>query len=171
MGIFNTDQEKKVFEVLNKHVESLGFELLRIRTFGSSSSKKLQLMISNLNGNPVTINDCENVSNHVSVLLDVENPLNCEFDLEVSSPGLDRPLVKIEHFKSVLNKKVNIQTKFYIKNRKNFKAKLTNVGDDKVSVFVEDVKETFEIPYDAISDANLIYEDEVASSNKKNRRK
>lgn len=157
MAIYNTEQEKKVYEALNKHVESLGYELLRIRTFGSNASKKLQLMISNLSGDPITINDCENVSNHVSVLLDVENPLSCEFDLEVSSPGVDRPLVKPDHFKAVIDEDIKVQCKFYIENRKNFRGKLLRANDDKLTIYVDDVKTEFEIPYDAISDANLIY--------------
>jgi len=169
MGIFNTEQEEKVFNTLHEHIESMGFELLKIRTSGGKSSKKLQLVISRLNGEPIAVSDCESVSNHASVLFDVENPLNCEYDLEVSSPGLDRPLVKPQHFKDVCGKNVILQSKFYIKDRRNFKGKLESADDEKIFVAVDGTKEPFEIPYDAILDANLIYEDEQNSNSKKRR--
>lgn len=169
MGVFNTEQEKKVYDTLSGHIESMGFELLRVRASGSKSSKRLQLMISRADGNPITINDCEEISNHASVLFDVEDPMNCEYDLEVSSPGLDRPLVKPEHFKSVMGKKIAVQTKFYIKERRNFKGILENAGEESIEVHVEDVKEAFDIPYNAILDANLIYEDFKNSNSKKRR--
>ncbi len=110
----------------------LGFELVDVVFATEYGRKVLRFFIDKPGG--VTIDDCTQASRDLSTLLDVQDPIPQRYTLEVSSPGLDRPLVKEKDFIRYAGKKVKIKTKEPIEGRRNFKATIDSVGDKSISV-------------------------------------
>ncbi|MBW1973200.1 MAG: ribosome maturation factor RimP [Deltaproteobacteria bacterium] len=104
----------------------------------------------------VNIDDCVNFSHEVSHLLDIEDFIPLPYTLEVSSPGLNRPLKKEKDFLSALGKKIKVKTISPIKGRRNFKGILKDFNDK--SLFIEIDNEIFTIPFSSVTKANLLYE-------------
>jgi len=147
--------EEKAYKILEKYIEKLGYEVILIE-FTKDRNWTLRIYIDKPDG--VTIEDCVKVSELIDPLLDVEDFISGRYNLEVSSPGLNRPLRKIEHFKNAINEKVkiNVTEPFEENNRHNYKGILKNVDDDKI--FIETKKDEIkEIPINLIKKANLIY--------------
>ena len=147
--------DNKVLNSVKKISESLldncNMELVDIEYRGEGRGKVLRLYIDKENG--VTIDDCADISRELSVILDVNDIITDRYTLEVSSPGLRRPLKKIDDFKRFKGKLVLIKTKENIDNRKVFKGKLNDCLEDHIVVEIDN--ETYEIPFDLIKKANL----------------
>ena len=139
--------------LLEPMVERLGYELVHV-TLGGSKSRSLRMFIDAPGG--ITVDDCERVSRRVSDVLDVENMFEGEYTLEVSSPGLDRPLVKQEHFERAQGKEVSIQMQGLHLGRRKFRGSLLEVGSDAVLVEVDG--EPYELMYSEMKRANLVSE-------------
>jgi len=138
--------------MLEPGARALGFEILAVELSGRGSGTILRVYIDGPNG--VTLDDCANVSHQLSAILDVEDPITEAYTLEVSSPGLDRPLAKRSHFEAVLGQQVKIQTYGYINGRRKFTGLLTAVGDATLTVEVDG--EVYEIPWAEIGKARLV---------------
>ena len=123
-------------------------------TLCSSKTRVLRIFIDAPGG--ITVNDCEQVSNRVSDILDVESVVEGDYTLEVSSPGLDRPLVKQEHFEQVEGREVFIRMETMYLGRRKFRGSLRHVGEDTVLVIVDG--ESYELPYSEMKKANLVTE-------------
>ena len=108
------DIEKTVWNILSEPIKGLGYNLLRVKMIGS---KKLQIMAERLFDKSLDINDCVKISKFTSVLLEKENSVNFDFSLEVSSPGINRPLIKIDDYKNHLGSYVDIKLKKIIDNK------------------------------------------------------
>ena len=143
--------KEKLQQLLEPVVESLGYELLALEVRNANKGLLLRLYIDIEKG--VTVDDCEIVSRQVSAVLDVEDPVQDNFTLEVSSPGLDRPLVKPEHFSRVLGEQVSIRTRDYILGRRNFKGALETVEEQGVCIGVDG--ESYMIAFTNIESARL----------------
>ena len=102
----------------------------------------------------IKLEDCEVVSRQVSALLDVEDPIVGDYSLEVSSPGMNRRLVKAEHFEKFAGEKVKVKLKRLVEGRRNFKAKL--IGYVKPNVVLKEGKAEFAIPLDEIDTARIV---------------
>ena len=139
--------------LLESVVEGLGYELVHV-TVGGKKTKTLRMFIDAPGG--ITVDDCERVSRQVSDVLDVENVVAGEYLLEVSSPGLDRPLVKQEHFEQAQGKEVSIQMQGLHFGRRKFIGSLLAVRNDAVLVEVD--SESYELLYSDMRKANLISE-------------
>ncbi len=141
-------------------VEDLGFDVVRILTIGDSNPV-LQVMIEHKdNTKEITVDDCANVSRAISKTLDEIDPIEGKYTLEVSSPGLDRPLTKPEHFRRYLNYLIKLETVDFVEKRKRFKGKIINVdSDDAVTLSVEDTE--YKIAFDNIAKAKIIITDEL----------
>ncbi|MBI5588016.1 MAG: ribosome maturation factor RimP [Deltaproteobacteria bacterium] len=124
--------EEKIRAVAGPLLADLGFELVDVVYATEHGRKVLRFFIDKPGG--VTIDDCGDVSRELSTLLDVEDPIPQKYTLEVSSPGLDRPLVKEKDFVRFTGKKVKIKTKEPLEGRKNFKATIDSVEDGRVAV-------------------------------------
>jgi ribosome maturation factor RimP len=131
-------------------VESLGYELLHIEFAGPGGSI-LRLYIDAPGG--IEVDDCETVSRQVSLILDVEDPLKNAYTLEVSSPGLDRPLVKPEHFQKFAGELAKIVMHTHILGRRRFIGKL--IEADNTQVVLETDGESYELPYELMESARL----------------
>lgn len=141
---------EKLRALLEPSVESLGYELLHIE-FAGPGGNILRLYIDAPGG--IEIDDCESVSRQVSLILDVEDPVKNAYTLEVSSPGLDRPLVKPEHFQKFSGELAKIVMHTHVLGRRRFTGKLIEADDTQV--VLEADGESYELPYEQMESARL----------------
>ena len=141
--------------LLEPVVEDLGYELVLIELAGNRT-KVLRLYIDAPGG--VLLDDCEQVSRNVSAYLDVEDPISGQYTLEVSSPGIDRPLVKPEHFQRFVGERVKVKLMSHHMGRKRFTGQLVaaqDQDDDEAGIVVEVDGEPYQFTYDEIDNARL----------------
>ena len=147
-----TVQQEQIVALLEPEIEQLGYELADIELSLAGNGGVLRLFIDSEAG--ISLDDCAAVSRHVSALLDVEDPIPGEYDLEVSSPGLNRRLVKTEHFERFAGNRIKVKLKRLVEGRRNYKGRL--VGYDEPNVLVKEGKQTFAIPFGEIDTARLV---------------
>ncbi|SIS06105.1 ribosome maturation factor RimP [Aquipseudomonas alcaligenes] len=133
-------------------VESLGYECWGVEFISQGRHSLLRVYIDHANG--ILVDDCEVVSRQVSAVLDVEDPISSEYTLEVSSPGMDRPLFTLEQFAKHVGEQVKIKLRSPFDGRRNFQGLLRGVEDQDVVVLVDDHE--FLLPIDLIDKANII---------------
>ena len=138
--------------MLEPVVERLGYELSDLEVRLGGRDAVVRLFIDQPGG--VGLDDCEKVSRAVSALLDVEDPLPGHYALEVSSPGLDRKLTKIEHFQRFTGETVKVQMRFPVAGRRRFRGKLLSSDDENIVVDVDGVAHT--LPVATIDSARLV---------------
>ena len=140
--------------LITSTVESLGYSIVDINIIGNKSIT-LQIMIERQDGVYISIDDCAKFSRAVSAILDVEDVFKDRYTLEVSSAGIDRPLLKIEDYDRFKNNYVNLKTKVGIDNQKQFNGYLLGIKEDTIILRIEDKNKEIEIKYENISKANL----------------
>ena len=146
-------------DLIEPIVESKGFELVRLITIGTKNPT-LQVMIDRLDGKDIVVDDCAVVSRAISSTLDELDPIKDQYTLEVSSPGLDRPLTKFAHFEKFVGWEAKIETSVPVENRKRFKGIISSATDNENIIFDVEGK-TYTIPFDDISKAKLVITDEM----------
>ena len=145
------DIEKTVWNILSEPMKGLGYNLLRVKMIGS---KKLQIMAERFSDKSLDINDCVKISKFISVLLENESSVNFDFALEVSSPGINRPLTKINDYKNHLGSYVDIKLKKIIDNKTKISGKIVNLLDEK-AIELKLNNKIFLIPFNIIVECNL----------------
>ena len=145
------DTEETVWNILTEPIKGLGYNLIRVKMIGS---KKLQIMAERSIDNGLDINDCVKISKFASVLFEKENTLNFDFVLEVSSPGINRPLIKIDDYKNHLGSYVDIKLKKIIDNKTKISGKIVNLPDEN-AIELKLNKKIFLIPFNIIAECNL----------------
>ncbi|ACO80407.1 hypothetical protein AvCA_42840 [Azotobacter vinelandii CA] len=133
-------------------VEALGYECWGIEFLSQGRHSLLRVYIDHADG--ILIDDCEKVSRQISGVLDVEDPISSEYTLEVSSPGMDRPLFTLEQFVRCAGEQVKIRLRSPFEGRRNFQGLLRGVEDQDVVVLVDDHE--YLLPIDLIDKANII---------------
>ena len=133
-------------------VERMGYELTDLEARLSGKGGVLRLFIDRENG--VGLADCEKVSRAVSALLDVEDPIPGHYDLEVSSPGLDRKLTKPDHFQRFTGETVKVQMRFPIEGRRRFRGRLVAVEDANIVLEVDGAEHS--LPLASVDSARLV---------------
>ena len=136
-------------------IESMGYELVGVEFVGGGGHGTLRVYIDREGG--VNLDDCAAISHQISGILDVEEPIQQAYDLEISSPGIDRPLFKLSDYDRFAGEVAKIKLTVGQLGRKNFKGRLGGVVDSKL-VQIEVDGETFELPYADIAKANLVGE-------------
>ncbi len=157
--IAKTAIDRRLAEIVTPTIEGLGFELVRIRLMGGVY-KTLQIMADRPEGG-IDVDDCGRISVAVSAVLDVEDPIEDQFTLEVSSPGIDRPLTRLKDFDVWEGYEAKIETSEMIDGRKRFKGKLAGTDGDDVLIEIEEG--TIGLKFDWLSDAKLVLTDELIS--------
>ena len=152
-------QKHYLQDLIEPVVVKNGYELVRVLTIGGQTNPTLQVMIDTLNGRNITVEDCAKVSRALSAMLDEKDPIDNKYLLEVSSPGLDRPLTKIEHFKRYIGYEIKLETEVKIAEHKRFKGKILNVANQ--SVVMQSESEQYTIPFELITKAKLVITDEL----------
>ena len=145
-------------DMLEPVVVKAGYELVRIMTIGQVNPT-LQVMIDRTDGKDITVEDCTKVSHLLSAILDEKDPIENQYSLEVSSPGLDRPLTKLEHFKRFIGYEVKLETAEKVENRKRFKGKIVAVKDSNVILDMDETQ--YKIAFESIDKAKLVLTDEL----------
>ncbi|WP_455366170.1 ribosome maturation factor RimP [Kaarinaea lacus] len=135
-------------------VAALGYELVGAEYLSQGRHSLLRIYIDSEDG--ITLDDCERVSHQVSGILDVEDVIHGHYSLEVSSPGLDRPLFTLNHFKRFIGKQAKIKLTTPIDGRKKFNGVILAVDDNRV--VLEQDSEEIELPFNTIEKANLVPE-------------
>ncbi|AMO78793.1 ribosome maturation factor RimP [Pseudomonas citronellolis] len=133
-------------------VEALGYECWGLEFLSQGRHSLLRVYIDKADG--ILIEDCETVSRQVSGVLDVEDPISGEYTLEVSSPGMDRPLFTLEQFARYVGEQVKIKLRVPFERRRNFQGVLRGVEEQDVVVLVDDHE--YLLPIDSIDKANII---------------
>lgn len=133
-------------------VDAVGYELVDVEYSGRGANARLRAYIDAPGG--ITVDDCETASRQISAVLDVEDPIPGEYQLEVSSPGLDRPLVKPEHFRRVVGQQVRISMRHHHLGRRRFTGVLAAVSADTVTVELDG--ESYDLAFADIERARLV---------------
>ncbi len=153
--------DRRMAEIITPVIEDLGFELVRVRLM-SGKSTTLQIMADRPEGG-IEVDDCAAISNAVSAVLDVEDPILDAYSLEVSSPGIDRPLTRLKDFEAFEGYEAKIETAELIDGRRRFKGELAGVEGEEVLVNLPQDGETITIglQFDWLSDAKLVLTDDL----------
>jgi len=161
--IAKTAMDRRLADIVQPVIEGLGFELVRIRLMGGTT-RTLQIMADKPEGG-IEVDHCGDISTAVSAVLDVEDPIEENFILEVSSPGIDRPLTRLKDFEMWKGWEARIETTELIDGRRRFKGTLGGVEGDEVLIALDEGKEPIVIglQFDWLSDAKLILTDELIS--------
>lgn len=159
--IAKTAIDRRLASIVGPTIEGLGFELVRIRLQGGKT-RILQIMADRPDGG-IEVDDCAKISTAVSAVLDVEDPIEDNYVLEVSSPGIDRPLTRLKDFEMWKGWEARIETSELIDGRRRFKGALAGVEDDEVLIEIEEGGEeiTIGLKFDWLSDAKLILTEEL----------
>ncbi len=150
--------EDKIKELIEDTLNDIGLELVKV-SFHGGERKNLEVLIDKLDGKKVNIEDCRNASKNISAILDVEDVIQDKYFLEVSSAGIERPLVKFQDFERFIGRDVKIRLKEPRNNNTNFKGKLLDASND--NIFIKSKNITLEFAYNDIKSANLILTDEM----------
>lgn len=143
-----------LWELFEPVVTGMGYELIEIEHFPSLKHGVLRLYIDKEGG--VTIDDCSDVSQQISALIDVEDPVKGQFNLEISSPGMDRPLRRLKDFQRFTGSKVKLKTGVPLDGQRNFTGRLLSADDNYV--VIETDTEEISIPMDALDKARIVPE-------------
>lgn len=146
-------------DLIEPVTDKLGYELVRVLTIGQANPT-LQVMIDiKDHSRDISVDDCALVSRALSDILDEKDPIKDKYSLEVSSPGLDRPLTKPEHFMRYCGYVVKLETAEKVENRKRFKGKIVRANEQNAVIEMENVEYT--IPYLKMTKAKLVITDEL----------
>lgn len=147
-----TGLERQLTELLEAPVEASGYELVGLEFVRAGQHSTLRIFIDHANG--ITVDDCAEVSHQVSAVLDVEDPISVAYSLEVSSPGLERPLFKAAHYEQFIGHEVSVVLKMAVGNRRKWKGVIDSVDGETVALTVDGQLEHFALSN--IAKANLI---------------
>ena len=152
--------EQKIEKIIEPAVSDLGFAIVRVQVSGKQNPT-LQIMAEPILGKVMTVEDCAMISRAVSAILDVDDPIQGDYTLEVSSPGIDRPLIKLQDFERFTGSEARIETSELIDGRKRFRGRLSVIQGGSVSISKDGVDWT--IPFSSIRRAKLLaQEDQLA---------
>lgn len=156
--------DRRLAEIISPVIEDMGFELVRIRLM-SGKSQTLQIMAERPTGG-IEVDECAEISTAVSAVLDVEDPILDTYTLEVSSPGIDRPLTRLKDFDTFEGYEAKLETTELIDGRRRFRGELAGVEGDEVLINVDGSSEneetiTLGLKFDWLSDAKLVMTDDL----------
>ena len=149
--------DRRMAEIITPVIEDMGFELVRVRLM-SGKSTTLQVMADRPDGG-IEVDELALISQSISAVMDVEDPILDEYTLEVSSPGIDRPLTRLKDFEMFEGYEAKIETGELIDGRRRVKGELAGVEDDEVLINVEEG--TIGLKFDWLTDAKLVLTDDL----------
>jgi ribosome maturation factor RimP len=144
---------KQLEEILRPVVEGLGYEFWGIEFRAQGHQSLLRLFIDDAE-NGIGIEDCESVSRQASGVMDVEDPIQTEYTLEVSSPGMDRPLFRLEQYQAFVGHQLQLRLRMAFEGRRKFQGLISGVEGDDVVVLMDNHE--FLLPFDSIEKANIV---------------
>jgi len=159
-----TTEERKLLEIFDPIAEELALNIVRVRLQGSrepGGSRFLQIMAERKTDGEINVTQCARLSRAISAYIDEVDPIPGEFTLEVSSPGIDRPLTRLSDFETYEGLEARIELDRLAEGRKRFRGILAGIEDDHIAIDLEGEAETALMPFDWIVDAKLILNDEL----------
>lgn len=161
VGSVMTNPKDRVREVVEPAIEAMGYEIVRVH-LAQTQRPTLQIMVDRKDGETVGVDDCAEVSRAVSAILDVEDPIPTAFTLEVSSPGIDRPLTRLKDFERWAGFEARIELEAPIDGRRRLKGRLTGVSGG--TVMIETEQGEARVPFDAIQKAKLVLTNDLIAA-------
>jgi ribosome maturation factor RimP len=161
------DRTQQITALIEPTLNDMGFELVRVLVTGNQRPT-LQIMVERNDQSPITIAHCAAVSHAVSAVLDVADPFAGAYRLEVTSPGIDRPLVRRADYERFAGREARVETALPIDGRRRFRGRLIGVADDRVRLALPDGERS--IPLDAIKKAKLVRSDDLLATARTERR-
>ncbi len=155
--------EERIGQMIEPAVCDLGFSIVRVQLSGTHNLR-LQIMVEPIAEGKITVDHCAMISRTVSALLDVDDPIEDTYTLEVSSPGLDRPLVELRDFERFIGYSARIETIAAIDGRKRFRGSLGKVEDNTIIIIIDN--EEWAIPYSSVRRAKLVMSGEELGDQK-----
>ena len=152
---------QRITELLTPSLNNKGYLLVRVLISGADSGQTLQIMVEREDGKSMTVDDCESVSRLASTLLDVEDPISSRYLLEVTSPGIDRPLIRAQDFVRFKGNEIKLETTTPVDGRKRFKGLLKGLDETKTQVQMEFEGKDVLIPLSSVNKAKLVLTDEL----------
>ena len=161
--IVETGLDRRVADIIEPTIEQIGYQLVRVR-LSAQNGATLQIMCERPDGT-MTVEDCETVSMAVSPVLDVEDPIDKAYHLEVSSPGIDRPMVRKSDFTRWLGHLLKCETSVLVESRKRFRGKIVAADENGFTLERDQPaageEPTVVIPFTALAEGRLILTDEL----------
>ena len=153
-------EDRTLLDLLDPVAEAIGYEIVRLRLMSGTKSRRLQIMAEDEHGE-MNVDDCTRLSRAVSEVMDAADPIDGDYLLEVSSPGIDRPLTRLKDFEAYEGLQARIELDRLADGRKRFKGELAGIDGDHVGVNLEGETETALIPFSWIVEAKLVLDDEL----------
>lgn len=144
-----------VQELIEPAVTALGFELWGVQLLSQGRHSTLRVFIDSPEG--INVEDCAAVSHQVSGILDVEDPIKSQYTLEVSSPGIERPLFTLAQYQRYIGEEISVRLRVPFEGRRKFSGLLTAIEADDIVLRVDD--EEYLLPFDTIDRANIVFKD------------
>jgi ribosome maturation factor RimP len=155
-----TAEDAKLLELLDPVAEAAGYEIVRLRLMGGQHARRLQIMAETPDGEMV-VEDCARLSRALSEVLDAADPVSGEYTLEVSSPGIDRPLTRLKDFVNWEGCEARLELDRMAEGRKRFRGVLAGVEDQNVAIDLEGEEHTALVPFSWIIEAKLVMTDQL----------
>jgi ribosome maturation factor RimP len=147
--------ESRVSQIIEDAVEDLGFHLVRVQYSGVKTGRsQLQIMAEPKQDREMTVEDCEQLSRHIAALLDVDDPISSAYTLEISSPGIDRPLTRIEDYDRFGGELAKLTLRFMLDGRKRFNGRLGGLDEDG-KIVLETTFGKFAFAFEEIDSARI----------------
>jgi ribosome maturation factor RimP len=155
-----TAEDARLLELLDPVAEAAGYDIVRLRLMGGNERRNLQIMAERPDGT-MLVQDCTALAHALSEVLDAADPIRGEYTLEVSSPGVDRPLTRLADFGTYEGYQARLELDRLVENRKRFKGRLAGVEGQSVGIDLDGEDETALVPFAWISEAKLVITDEL----------
>ncbi|WP_395671273.1 ribosome maturation factor RimP [Phenylobacterium sp.] len=156
-----TAEDARLLELLDPVAEAAGYEIVRVRLMGGSEQRRLQIMAERPSDGDMNVEDCARLSRAISEVMDAADPIAGEYLLEVSSPGVDRPLTRLKDFSTFEGYEARLELDRLTEGRKRFKGVLAGIEDANVAIDLEGEAETALVPFAWITEAKLVLSDEL----------
>jgi len=155
-----TREDRSVLELIDPVAEAMGYEIVRVRLTGGTVSRRLQIMAEDAHGD-MNVEDCVKLSRAVGEVLEAADPITGDYLLEVSSPGVDRPLTRLKDFVAYEGFEARLELDRLADGRKRFKGDLAGVEGENVAIDLEGEEETALVPFAWIVEAKLALTDKL----------
>ena len=155
-----TAEDLKLMDLLDPVAEAAGYEIVRLRLMGGAERRRLQIMAERPDGE-MNVEDCTRLSRKVSEVMDAADPISGEYVLEVSSPGIDRPLTRPKDFETYEGYEIKLELDRLAEGRKRFRGVLAGLEGDQIGIDLEGEAETAMIPLSWILEAKLVLTDDL----------
>ena len=161
----DTETERKIGDILRPAAEAAGYRLVAVRITTESSGIILRVMAENPATRNLGVDECAKLSREFSTLLDVEDPINGAYRLEISSPGIDRPLVSKKDFADYKGFEAKVEIDPPVNGQKRFRGRVIGVEGDDIVLKTEDQGEVA-LPFESVHKAKLVLTDELIKAGK-----